>query len=84
MLPYFVQFSTNNRVLRFIIFQLVPDTLSMESVQTWEDVEFSFEDGHEAKITGLRWVDGDVPIPLFSHLFPQYFSILRVMIEFFL
>jgi hypothetical protein len=53
----------------------------MEGMLTWKHVELTIEDGLEAKITHLAWIDCDVLVLLLSMLLSQVFSVIGMVFK---
>ena len=64
-------------VARLIVVELVLNAQAVEGMLAGEDVELLFEDGLEAEVTRLTWIDRDTLMLHFPLLAPQVFRILR-------
>lgn len=69
------------RVLALVILEFLPNALSVEGMQTWENIEFPLKDGLRANITLLCRIDGDVLVSLLSLFLSKFLSTLAVFLK---
>ena len=69
------------RVLALVILEFLPNALSVEGMQTWENIEFPLKDGLRANITLLCRINGYVLVSLLSLFLSKFLSTLAVFLK---
>lgn len=66
---HFIQHCANLWILTLVVLQFAPDALTVEGVQTRENVEFSLKHLRAANVTDLSKIDCYIAVFLLSHRF---------------